>query len=302
MKEKKLVTLAKLAIFTATLIWGSSFIIVKDVTDTMPTSTLLAIRFIGASLLLSLIFHRSFKHIDRLYVIYGGFFGLLLFTAYSLQTLGITDTTPGKNAFLTAVYVVMVPFMAWGMTKKKPDRYNIAAALICLVGIGLVSLTNDLTIRMGDILTLGGGVFYALHIIAVSKLSEGRDPVLLTIFQFASAGVCAAICSLLFDRSGWDAIIFNSDMVLSLLYLVVGCTATALLLQNFGQKYTSPSTASLLLSLESVFGVAFSVAFGREESSVRLYIGFVLIFIAVIISETKLSFLKSKKASEADKL
>ncbi len=295
MKEKKLVILAKLALFSATLIWGSSFIIVKDVTDTMPTSTLLAIRFVGASLLLSIIFHRSFKNLDKWHVIYGSFFGLLLFTAYSLQTIGITDTTPGKNAFLTAVYVVMVPFMAWGITKKKPDRYNIAAALICLVGIGMVSLTNDLTVRMGDVLTLGGGIFYALHIIAVSKFSENRDPVLLTIFQFAFAGVCATSCSLIFDRAGWASIVFNSDMILSLLYLIVGCTAVALLFQNFGQKYTSPSTASLLLSLESVFGVAFSVAFGREESSVRLYIGFVLIFIAVVISETKLAFLKRSK-------
>ena len=186
--------------------------------------------------------------------------------------------------------------MAWGITKKKPDGYNITAAIICLVGIGLVSLTNDFTIRMGDVLTLGGGVFYALHIIAVSKFSEGRDPVLLTIFQFASAGVCAGICSLIFDRSGWSAIVWNTEMILSILYLMAGCTACALLLQNFGQKYTTPSTASLLLSLESVFGVAFSVAFGREESSVKLYVGFVLIFVAVIISETKLSFLKKKSA------
>lgn len=296
MKEKKLTTLAKIAIVAATIIWGSSFIIVKDVTDTMPTSTLLAIRFLGASILLSLIFHKNFAKLDKWHVLYGSFFGLLIFTAYSLQTLGITDTTPGKNAFLTAVYVVMVPFMAWGITKKKPDGYNITAAVICLVGIGLVSLTSDFTIRMGDILTLGGGVFYALHIIAVSKFSEGRDPVLLTIFQFASAGVCAGICSLIFDRSGWSAIVWNTEMILSVLYLMIGCTACALLLQNFGQKYTTPSTASLLLSLESVFGVAFSVAFGREESSVKLYVGFILIFVAVIISETKLSFLKKKSA------
>lgn len=294
MSEKKLTTLAKFALVAATLIWGSSFIIVKDVTDTMPTSTLLAIRFLGASAVLSIIFHKKFKRLDKWQALYGSFFGFLIYIAYALQTLGITDTTPGKNAFLTAVYVVMVPFMAWGITKKKPDRYNIAAAVICLVGIGLVSLTNDFTMRMGDVLTLGGGVFYALHIIAVSKFSEGRDPVLLTIFQFASSGVCALICSLIFDRSGWSAVTWNTEIMLSILYLMIGCTACALLFQNFGQKYTEPSTASLLLSLESVFGVAFSVAFGREESSVKLYIGFLLIFIAVVISETKLSFLKKR--------
>lgn len=295
MKEKNLTLLAKLALVSATIIWGSSFIIVKDVTDSLPTSTLLTIRFLLASALLALLFHRNFKRLDRWHIIYGSFFGVLLYTAYALQTIGITDTTPGKNAFLTAVYVVMVPFMAWGINKKKPDGYNIAAAVICLTGIGLVSLTNDFTVRMGDILTLGGGVFFALHIIAVSRFSEGRDPVLLTIFQFASAGVCAGLCSIIFDRSEWSGIVWSSELVVSVLYLVVGCTAVALLFQNFGQKYTDPSTASLLLSLEAVFGVAFSVAFGREESSVKLYIGFALIFIAVVVSETKLAFLKKKK-------
>lgn len=298
MKEKNITTLAKSALVAATLIWGSSFIIVKDVTDTMPTSTLLAIRFLGASAVLSLIFRKKFKKLDKWQALYGSFFGILIYIAYALQTLGITDTTPGKNAFLTAVYVVMVPFMAWGITKKRPDRYNIAAALVGIIGIGLVSLTNDFTIRMGDVLTLCGGIFYALHIIAVSRFSNGRDPVLLTIFQFASSGVCALICALIFDRSGWSEVVWNVEMIMSVLYLMLGCTACALLFQNFGQKYTEPSTASLLLSLESVFGVAFSVAFGREESSVKLYFGFALIFVAILISETKLSFLKKSKVKQ----
>ncbi|MCI8388690.1 MAG: DMT family transporter [Clostridiales bacterium] len=296
MKQKNLNLIAKLALLAATLIWGSSFILVKDVVDTLPTCALLAIRFLSASVILSLVFTSRFKGFNKKYLLYGGITGVLLYTAYMLQTFGITDTTPGKNAFLTAVYCVMVPFMAWLFNKKRPDKYNIIAALVCIVGIGMVSLTADFSIRIGDILTLCGGVFFALHIIAVSKFSDNCDPVLLTIFQFASSGICALICTLIFERGKITTVEISTELVMSVAYLAVCCTAIALLFQNFGQKYTDPSTASLLLSLESVFGVAFSVAFGREEMSVKLVIGFALIFVAVVISETKLSFLFKKQA------
>lgn len=301
MKEKNLGPIAKLALLAATIIWGSSFIIVKDVVDTLPTCTLLAIRFLSASVILSLVFTWKFKQFDRKYLLCGGILGVLLYLAYMFQTFGIADTTPGKNAFLTAVYCVMVPFMAWAFNKKRPDRFNIIAALVGIVGIGFVSLTADFTIRMGDILTLIGGVFYALHIIAVARFSEGRDPVLLTIFQFASSGMCALVCALIFDIPKLSGVVWSTELILSVAYLAVCCTAVALLFQNFGQKYTDPSTASLLLSLESVFGVAFSALMGREELTPKIITGFVLIFIAIVISETKLSFLKRKPAGSPGK-
>lgn len=295
MKQKNITLFAKLALLTATIIWGSSFIIVKTVVDDFPTYTLLAIRFLSASVILALIFIKSFKKITWEYVLQGAFLGILLYSAYALQTLGIEQTTPGKNAFLTAVYCVLVPFLAWYFTKKRPDRFNIIAAVLCIAGIGLISLTNDFTIGAGDLLTLAGGVFYALHIIAVSRFSNGKDVMLLTIFQFISAGVCAAVFSVIFDLGRLGSIAITTNIVLCIAYLAVFCTAGALTLQNFGQKYTDPSSASIILSLESVFGAAFSVAMGRETLDFKTAMGFVLIFIAVMVSETKLSFIFSKK-------
>ena len=290
-------TLAKLALLLATLIWGSSFIIVEDVTDVMPTNALLTFRFISAAILLALIFFPRLKKLNLSYLWRGGVLGLLLFMAYMTQTLGISspENTPGKNAFLTAVYCVIVPFMAWGFSKKRPDRYNVISAFMCIIGIGLVSLTSEFTIGMGDILTLIGGVFYAIHIIAVSRFSDGRDPILLTVIQFASSGVCALILSLATELPRLSLVEPTSKLVLCIAYLAVFCTAIALTLQNFGQKFTEPSTASIILSLESVFGVAFSVALGVESLTPKMCVGFALIFIAVIISETKLSFMFRKK-------
>ena len=297
MKTKNTGLLAKLALLVATLIWGSSFIIVEDVTDALPTNALLTLRFISATTLLSLFFLPRLKNLDRSYIWRGATLGVLLFLAYMFQTFGISfpENTPGKNAFLTAVYCVMVPFMAWGFSKKRPDRYNIISALMCIVGIGFVSLTADFTMGIGDILTLIGGVFYALHIIAVSRFSIGRDALLLTIIQFAASGICALTLSLTTELPKLASVTVTTDLVLCIAYLAVFCTTIALTLQNFGQKYTDPSTASIILSLESVFGVAFSVALGREELSTKMLLGFALIFIAVIISETKLAFIFKKK-------
>ncbi len=280
---------AKLALFGAALIWGSSFLIVKNSMDIMKPHVLLAIRFTIGGILLSVIFHKKLKQLNKDYFIKGGILGLCLFVAYSIQTIGITDTTPGKNAFLTAIYCVLVPFLYWIVDKKRPDGYNFAAAFISIIGIGLVSLNGKLSIRMGDAFSLVSGLFYAIHMIAIAKFTRKRDPVLLTILQFGFAAVFAWIVALFFEEPPKQ---WSMGTIAGLLYLAVFATAIALLLQNVGQKYTKPAPAAIILSLESVFGVLFSVIFYHEKVTLKLFIGFLLIFLSVIISETKLSFLK----------
>ncbi len=284
---------AKAALLGATLIWGASFLIVKNSMDVMKPHMLLAFRFTIGCLLLSVIFYKKLKQINREYLIKSGLLGIFLFAAYSLQTIGITDTTPGKNAFLTTIYCVLVPFIFWATDRKRPDVYNISAALLTVLGVGLVSLNGDLTIRMGDAFTLAGGVLFALHIVALSKFSKDKDPILLTILQFAYAAVFSWIIALVFEDF---PAVWSTETVLGLLYLAIFATAVALLLQNIGQKYTKPAPAAIILSLESVFGILFSVVFYQEQLTVRLAVGFILIFIAVIISETKLGFITKRKA------
>jgi drug/metabolite transporter (DMT)-like permease len=285
---------AKVALFGASLIWGSSFLVVKNSVDTITPHVLLLIRFSVGGLLLCLIFFHRLRELNCDYFIKGSLLGLLLFLGYSLQTIGITDTTPGKNAFLSAIYCVLVPFIYWAVDRKKPDSYNFLAALVGIIGIGFVSLNGDLTIRMGDAFTLAGGIFYAAHMVALAKLSRDKDPVLLTIMQFGYGSIFSLIIALLFEEAPAK---LTTDTILGLAFLAVFATAGAILLQNIGQKYTSPTSASIILSLESVFGVLFSVLFYHEEITLRIFIGFALIFLAVIISETRLSFLKRKQKS-----
>ena len=278
---------SKLALFGATLIWGSSFLIVKNSMDVMEPHVLLGFRFTIGCLLLSLFFYKRLKNLNKDYFIKGAVIGIFIFLGYSLQTIGITDTTPGKSAFLTAVYCVIVPFLFWLVNKSKPDIYNVIAAIVCVLGIGLVSLNGDFSIHKGDAFTLAGGVFFAAHIVAVAKFSKDKDPVLITILQFGYAAIFSWIIAFLFEDmpKTWDV-----GTMIGLAYLAIFATTVALLLQNIGQKHTNPSSAAIILTLESVFGVLFSVVFYHEEITLRLFLGFLIIFIAIIISETKLSF------------
>ena len=283
--------LAKAALLVATLIWGSTFIIFKDAMNGLPPLFILAFRYLVATVILSAVFFKKLRLINKTYLWQGAVLGVFLAAAYIFQTYGLQGTTPGKNAFLTAVYCVLVPFVSWAFFGGRPDRFNFLAAATCLAGIGFVSLDGDLSVMPGDWLTLVGGVFFALHIAFVARFNSDKDAVTLTLVQFFTAGVICGAGSLCFETlpssvppAAWTEII----------YLAVCGTAVAMLLQNVGQKYVSSSSAAIILSLEALFGVLFSVIFGYENLSVKLVIGSALIFFAIITSETKWKFVRRR--------
>ena len=294
MNEKMMRRLAKPMLFAAAFIWGSSFFIMKDALDALPVQYLLAIRFTAGAVLLGLLCWKKWKIFTPDYLWRGAVIGGFLYLAYSVQTYGLALTTPSKNAFLTAVYCVLVPFFYWAFAKVRPDRYNVIAAGLCVAGVGLVSLTGDLTVNPGDGLTLVSAVFYASHIVAVAKVSPGKDIYLLTVFQFAFSGLYAWIGGAITETFPAQALA-RPEVLLPLVYLAVMATTAALLFQNVGQVWSDPASASVILSLESVFGVLCSVVFAGDQVNGRMLLGFALIFIAVVCSETKFSFVRGAK-------
>ena len=299
MSPKTMKLLAKPMLFAAAIIWGTSFFIMKNALDAIPVFRLLAVRFTAGAILLGIMAGGRWKKFTPDYLWRGAIVGGMLFTAYSVQTFGLSLTTPSKNAFLTAVYCVLVPFFTWAVVHKRPDRYNIAAALLCVAGVGLVSLNDQLSINAGDLLTLLCAVFYAAHIVSVEKLSPGRDITLLTVFQFAFAGLYSWLFSLpteTFDM----AMLLQPKLLWPMAYLCVMATTAALSFQNIGQRWSDPASASVILSLESVFGVLFSVIFYGDPVTGRLLAGFALIFVAVVCSETKFSFLRKAPSHEEE--
>ncbi|MCL1828109.1 MAG: DMT family transporter [Oscillospiraceae bacterium] len=286
MSEKKnAAALGRAALFITAFIWGTSFVILKNTLSGMSAMYVLAFRFSGAAVLMALFGLKQLHKIDRAYLTAGALMGSSLFIAYVFQTYGLVYTTPGKNAFLTATYCVIVPFLNWLINKKKPALRNVIAVVPAMAGIGLVSLDGDFMIGKGDMLTAFCGIFFALHIIITARYLPGKSPFLLTVLQFSAAAALSWIFALI---TGPFPIEADGGAVTGIIYLCVMCTAVCFFLQTAGQKNTPPSVASLILVFESVFGALISAVFYREEFTLRLISGFFAIFAAVLISETEL--------------
>ncbi len=292
MKNNK-ANLGRICLICTTLIWGSSFVILKSALDSITPLWVLAIRFCGAAIMMLIACLPRLKKLDKQYIKGGVLMGTCLAFAYIVQTYGLVYTTPGKNAFLTATYCILVPFLYWAIVGKRPDKYNIIAAVVCLAGMGFVCLGNDLSVNIGDVLTIFCGLFYGLHIIVTSRTVENRDPLLVTMIQFATGAAICFIGAAIFEPAPRG---LTSGTWLSIAYMTFICTGLCFFLQTIGQKYTPPSQAAVILTLESVFGTAISVILGSETLTFNIALGFCLIFIAIITSETKLNFLHKKRS------
>ena len=276
----------KLMLIVAAIIWGLAFVVMKDALEVVPTAILLSIRFMATGLILSLVFFRRVKAtLNKDHLVRGAILGVMLFAGFYVQTLGLSFTSPGKNAFLTAIYVVFVPLIYWLVARKRPSIFNFIAAVICIAGMGLVSLQDSLAIEFGDLLTIISAFLFAIHIVYVARWSEGRDVLALTVYQFLAAGICAMVYGSIFEVWPPVDVLLSPSFLINMGYLVIFASCICLVFQNLALTKVSPAQVSLLLSLEAVFGVIFSVLLYGESLTLKLIGGFVLIFAAILISE-----------------
>lgn len=288
MNSKFTSTLASIGLIITAAIWGFAFVVVKDSLDYIGSFYMVAIRFSIAAIGMGLIFFKKLKLIDKKHLLMGAVTGFFLYFAYIVQTVGCFYTTAGKNAFLTTVYVILIPLIAWPLYKKRPGWFVFVAAVMSLTGIGLLALGgNDLGgINRGDLLTLVCGLFYALHILWTEKCNkEGCSVILITLLQFFFAALFAWLTAPFADGPFPVASLGEVKVVGSMLYLGLFSSMVCFSLQNIGLKYVPSSLASLFLSFESVFGVLFSTIFLHEVITVRMIFGCVLIFLAILLAE-----------------
>lgn len=298
-RNNKLNLLGQFLLFLATLAWGSSFLILKNTIEEVPGIFVVGIRFFSASILLGLIFFKRIKNLDRETVKSGIVLGLIIACAYFTQTIGLKYTTPSRNAFVTAVYSIICPFLIWIMFRKKPNFVHVIGAFISIIGIGLIALSHhedgSSLQLLGDGLTLISAIFYALQIIYTDIYAKKKDVISLLTLEFFVAGVILLLYAFTFEglTEGYDKFILKGDNLVSVIYLTLICTLFAQFAQMIGQKYVSPTHSAIILSLESVFGALFSVIIGNEKLNGMLIIGFGLVFTAILFTE--LISLKKKK-------
>jgi len=290
--DKKKSIIADMFLLLVAIVWGGGFIAVKDALDSITPFYIMAMRFTISVIIMLLVFRKKIKLITKNDLLLGTLVGLLLFLGFATQTVGMKYTTAGKNAFLTGTYVVIVPFLYWVISKKRPDTYSMVSAFLCFIGVGMLTLDSGIHIGLGDSLTLLCSVFFAAHLIAVESFVKKVDLISLVTIQLGAAAVFSIIAALIYEPIPKP---LNSNTVFTIFYLAIFSTMLAFIVQNAAQKYTTSTHAAIILCLESVFGSIFSVLMLNEIFTSKMILGCLTIFIAIITTETKWGFLKRKK-------
>lgn len=288
-----------LILLLTAIIWGTSFISQKLGMNYIEPFTFGASRFLlgaGALIPVILIFdglnkkkkdvgieeEHKFSNKDLLR---GGVLcGIAVFLGASCQQWGIVYTTAGKAGFITALYVVIVPLFGIFM-HKKIDLLTWIGVVLAVTGLYFLCIQEGLSMQKGDAIVLIGTIFWALQIVIVDVYADKTEGLKLSFVQFVTAGILSAIAAVIFETPDISSIIDCAGPILYTAIMVVGVAYT---LQIIGQKYTNPTAAAIILSMESVFAVISGAIFLDELMSTRELIGCILMFIAVIITQVKI--------------
>ncbi len=280
--ERKLRVSAVGALIVSALFWASAYLFVKETLKTMSPYYLLAFRYLAAAALMLPFGWLRRKKMTR-EVFWGGLqMGVALFFEFLAFTVGLQYTTASRSSFIIAGYVVILPLAYLLIRRKLPKKQEIAAAGICMLGIGLILTGGTGGINRGDIITLFSAAAYAVHIVFTGIYAKKYDGFLLNTIQMLTAAALYTTVALCSGRSPAG---FTAGQIGSILYLAAGATVLPYLLCLFGQKYVSTTTSGIILSFESVFATLLSIIFLHDRISIQFAVGGLLVVGAVFVSE-----------------
>lgn len=287
-KKNKKTLLGSAEILGAAIVWGYGYIVIRDSLVWIPLEVLMTWRYLIAFLALLIICAGRWKKLTKRIWIEGAILGGLLYFAQYFQTLalGKADTTAGRVAFITALYVVFVPFLNWILSRRKPSVSCYLSLLLAVPGLYLLTGREGGGIGTGDMLALVGSLGFSLHILAADRFVRKNDDILLTMLQFGSAAFYAGIVQGLLS-TGLEKPLWGRELLWPLVYLGVFSTLLGFFLQLQGQKYLSPEVSAVLLASEAIFGMVFSVIYQGERLTVYEKIGGGLMLGAIWLAEQK---------------
>ena len=290
--EKKI--LAIIVLIITAILWGSTFIITKTVTKSVPIFLYLGLRYVIA-LIGFTPFFVHIKKINKDIIWMGIISGIIYYFAIAFQTIGLQTTSAGKAGFITGLNCVMVPFLAWMIFKKKDVNMRVwIAVALSVAGMAFLLLEGNAEVIIGDILVLICAVFCALFVVFNDKYVKAVDIYLYSIIQLTTLSLLCFGSSLLLNES-YDLMSANMNFWLIMVYIGLIVTTLTFLFQNWGQQYQGPSQTAIIFTLEPVFAVLFaSYLIGNEVLSLQAWIGCGLIFIAILITVIKNEELNSK--------
>lgn len=280
--------LSKLLLFLVAMIWGSGFPATKIILDSgIRPFEFLGIRFFITAIVMFCIMKIKKIEIEKTERKLGLIAGLILFSAFAFQTVGLVYTTSSKNAFITGANVIFVPYIMWIITKEKPKFIYIVSSIICFIGIGFLSFEKNLTINFGDFLTFICAICFALQIVVIGSRIKNKNPFTINGFQMFSAGIIGVILNIVFEESSIFTRIYDLKQILALLYIVIFNTFICYSIQTYAQKHINSSQVSLILTTEIIFGAVFSVILLGDKMTFQVIVGGLLIFSSILLTEIK---------------
>jgi drug/metabolite transporter (DMT)-like permease len=280
---------AEAALAFNALVWGSTFVIVKEALDDISTILFLAFRFALATAALALVFRRRSAPMGnwRKGLAGGALAGLFLYAGYAFQTVGLRYTTASNSAFLTGLSIILVPFLAAIVYKqrRKPRSVEVFGALLALAGTGLMTLPGGrFEFNRGDLLTIACAFGFALHILALGHYARLVSYESLAVLQIATAAV---LCLGTFWWMEVPLVVWSPAVVGAILITGVLATAVAFTIQAWAQRYTTPTRTALIFALEPVFAWVTSHLFAGERFSLSGAFGAGLILSGILLVELK---------------
>ena len=278
--QTRVTTLATLGLLSVTAVWGSTFFLIRDLLDRVPTLDFLGVRFAIASLAMLAVAPRAIgrlspdakRHALALGALYGG--------AQILQTAGLAHTPASVSGFITGMYVVATPLFAAVLLRTRIGALTWVAVALATAGLAVLSL-RGLSVGYGEGLTFIAALIYALHIVGLGAWSTPEGAIGMSVLQSL---VIAGICLIGAAPDGITLPDRTSDW-LSVLYMALAAGALALLMQTWAQAHLPPTRSAIIMSMEPVFAALFAVTLGGETATSRMLLGGALVLSAMLIVE-----------------
>jgi len=265
--------------------WGFAFVVMKDAIERQSVNNFLFTRFSLAVLVMLIIRPQTVKHFNKDLLQRGSLAGIFLGLGYIAQTLGLERTGAAITGFITGLYVVLTPVLAWLVLKEKITRFVWLCIMLATLGLGLLSI-RGFSVGIGEMFVLASAFLFAAHIIALSKWSSGRDVYAMTIVQLSMCALLSGIASI---PSGYSAPP-DSGVWAVVIFTAVFATAIAFIVQTWSQAHMSATKVAVILTMEVVFAALFAILFGGERLTLQSAVGGVLVVVAmylIVLKEQK---------------
>jgi len=272
------------AMVLATLLWGGTFVAIRDAVAQVPPALLVSTRFLGAGVIFAVVLALRRRAPTRRELSGGALSGLLMVGGFFLQAVGLRSTSAGSSAFLTCAGTLLAAFWAWALLRERPGARLMLGVALAMVGSATLSLRGDFRVGAGELITLAGAALFALQVVAISRFAATTDPVALVCVQsFVAGGVLLPFAA----RSAGALGTLGGGNLARFAYLLVAGSTLAPLLQVYAQRTLSSGRMGLLFALEPVFALVFAVTLGAERFEPRWWLGAGLILAAVVMVEWK---------------